>query len=145
MTDSSEITDMPPDAPEGISLNARISREMAAVMKRFYGKGPLSTKSYLMDDLLLVVMRGGTTIAEQTMIEAGREDAVREFRQRFENEMTERLTTTIERLTGRKVVNYQSQILIDPDMSVEIFVFDQPLASEAPKREAGGVAGDEVG
>jgi uncharacterized protein YbcI len=97
---------------------------MVRAMKQHYGKGPVTAKSYLVDDLLFVVMRGGVTQAEQTMLDAGRADAVRHFRQEFENVMAPRLRVIVEQLTGRHVINYQSQILFDPDMNVEIFVFD---------------------
>jgi uncharacterized protein YbcI len=115
-------TDDAPAADDG-SLLSRISTEMVRAMKQYYGKGPVSAKSYLMDDLLFVVMRDGITQAEQTMIEAGREGTVRNFRQEFENEMAEVLIRLIERLTGRRVVTYQSQVLFDPNITIEIFVF----------------------
>ena len=51
---------------------------------------------------------------------------VRQFRQLFENEMTEVLTGLVEETTGRTVVNYQSQIMFDPDIIVEMFVFADP-------------------
>jgi uncharacterized protein YbcI len=111
---------------------------MVRAMKRYYGKGPVEARSYFVDDLLFVVMRGVLTTAEGTMIEAGQEDAVRGFRQRFENEMAPQLKSTIERLTGRNVVNYQSQIMFDPDMLIEIFVFDQPMSRDA-RHEGGSV------
>jgi uncharacterized protein YbcI len=144
--------------PEGYELRggllASISREMVRAMKTFLGKGPTQAKSYLLDDFLVIIMRGGGTIAEQTMIDAGQEDAVRDFRQRFENEMAERLTYMIEQLTKRKVINYQSQVLFDPNVSIEIFMFDKPIAEEArretaealmdPESEVGQVSGDEV-
>jgi hypothetical protein len=38
--------------------------------------------------------------------------------------MTERLTGMVEDLTGRKVLTYQSQVMFDPDLVVEMFVFD---------------------
>lgn len=112
------------DPQHGQSLLARLSTEMVRAMKQHYGKGPTSAKSYLLDDLLFIVMRGGVTQAEQTMLDAGRETTVRQFRQEFEDEMAERLTSMVEELTGRRVINYQSQVLFDPNMSVEIFVFD---------------------
>jgi uncharacterized protein YbcI len=116
-----------PDDPEsGGSLLSRISTQMVRAMKQYYGKGPVSAKSYLADDLLFVVMRGGVTQAEQTMLDAGHQDSVRRFRQEFEDEMGDLLTSMVERLTGRHVINYQSQILFDPDMSIEMFVFDEP-------------------
>lgn len=105
---------------------ARLSDEMVRAKKEFFGKGPEQAKSYMLDDMLIVVMRGGLTTAEQTMLEFGQPEMVRQFRQLFENEMTELLTSRVEETTGRKVVNYQSQIMFDPDIIVEMFVFDQP-------------------
>ncbi len=150
-------TDGDPSGAEverGQSLLAEISREMVKAMKTFYGKGPVKAKSYLVDDLLFVVLRGGFSVAEGTMLEAGHQDVVREFRQRFGNEMAQRLRGTIEQLTDRQVVNYQSQVLFDPDALIQIFIFDQPLAKEAQAETAAGllhpdsalgeVTGDEV-
>jgi uncharacterized protein YbcI len=112
------------DGHQGEML-AEISNEMVRAQKKFFGKGPEQAKSYLLDDMLIIVMRGGMTTAEQTMLEFGKQDMVREFRQLFENEMTERLTEMIEDETGRKVLTYQSQILFDPDVVVEMFVLDE--------------------
>ncbi len=111
-------------AERGEGLLARISNEMVRAQKQFFGKGPTEAKSYILDDLLVIVMRGGMTTAEKTMLEFGHPDQVRQFRQLFENEMTERLTTMMEELTGRKVLTYQSQVMFDPDLVVEMFVFD---------------------
>ncbi len=40
----------------------------------------------------------------------------------------------VEKLTGRKVINYQSQVMFDPDLVVEMFVFDS--AGQAGDRAA---------
>jgi uncharacterized protein YbcI len=103
----------------------QISREMGLMQKQAFGKGPLSAKSYLFDDLLLIVMREGLTVAERTMLDFGREDLVRGFRQQFENDMTKRIIGMIEEITERKVLTYQSQVMFDPDVIIEIFVFDR--------------------
>ena len=123
---------------EGQSLLSRISNEIVAAQKQFYGRGPTKAKSYMVDDLLFVVMRGGLLAAEETLIESDKEDVVRNFRQAFENEMTERLTDKIEDLTGRKVINYQSQILFNPDMVIEIFVFDRESGDREVEETARG-------
>jgi uncharacterized protein YbcI len=115
-----------PQELRGGDMLARLSDEMVHAKKRFFGKGPEQAKSYMLDDLLIVVMRGGLTTAEQTMLRFGRENMVRQFRQLFENEMTEHLTSLVERTTGRAVVNYQSQIMFDPDIIVEMFFFAEP-------------------
>jgi uncharacterized protein YbcI len=78
----------------------------------------------------MIVMRGSQTVAEKTMVEFGQEDRVREFRQHFENEMTTRLIGMVEELTGRKVLGYQSQLIFEPEVVVELFFFDRPAEPE---------------
>jgi len=135
------VTDEPA-AHDAQPLAVQLSNAMVKAQKVYFGKGPLRAKSYLVDDLLFIVMRGGMTRAEETMLDFDQADKVRDFRQAFENEMTERLTTMIEDITGRKVLTYQSQILFDPDLVIEIFVFDKaldaavPNAAEATNHEA---------
>jgi uncharacterized protein YbcI len=131
--------DVPEEHEEqGEALLSRLSNEMVRAQKQFFGKGPTQAKSYLLDDLLIIVMRGGLTTAEKTMLEFGQPDLVRQFRQLFENEMTERLTGMVEELTGRKVLTYQSQVMFDPDVVVEIFVFDSDVAPDARAATARG-------
>ena len=110
---------------------SEISRELVAAMKQHYGRGPVSAKSYLIDDFLLTVMRGGMNTAERTMLDKGRSDIVRDFRQAFQNEMGDYLISIVERLTGRAVVTYQSQVLFDPDVIIEIFFFAESANAEA--------------
>jgi uncharacterized protein YbcI len=107
----------------GQSVLAKISTEVVRTLKESFGKGPVKAKSYLLDDFLLVVMRGGATVAEETMLDRGHGDLVRQFRQTYQNEMGDSLIAKVESLTGRKVVNYQSQVLFDPQVVIEIFFF----------------------
>ncbi len=132
---------------DGQGLLARISTEMVRTQKHFFGKGPTQAKSYFVDDMLIVVMQGGLTTAEKTMLEFGDADRVRDFRQGYQNHMAPRLTTLIEDLTGREVVTYQSQIMFDPDRVVEMFVFSERATPEliqatATSQIAGEVVGD---
>jgi uncharacterized protein YbcI len=106
------------------SITARISTEVVRTLKESFGKGPVKAKSYIQDDFLLVVMRGGVTTAEQTMLERGHAQLVRQFRQTYQDEMADVLNAKVEALTGRKVVNFQSQILFDPHIVLEIFFFE---------------------
>lgn len=134
MTDGAKAA----DASTGADLLTRISNEIVGAQKRFFGKGPTRAKSYMFDDCLFVVMRDGLTTAERTMLEFGQPDMVRGFRQLFENEMTERLTGAIEDITGRKVANYQSQVMFDPDIIIEMFVFAESLDGPPEAAEASG-------
>lgn len=138
-----------PDAAEverGQSLLARISTEVVRTFKEYYGKGPTSAKSYMFDDMLFVVMRGGLNASEKFLLEQDEVDVVRQYRQTFENRMNEILSEKIEELTGRKVIAFNSQILFDPDMSIEIFVFDDRAIEESIDATAlGQIAVEAVG
>ena len=127
---------------EGESLLSRISSEFMRFQKKYFGKGPVQAKSYLLDDFLIVVMRGGVTTSEQTMLDFGEADLVRQFRQTFENRMTEHLIGRVEDLTGRKVLTYQSQILFDPHIVVELFFFDRQATESQLRETADGQLSD---
>ena len=138
-----------PDEEEvqrGQSLLARISTEVVSTFKEYYGKGPTSAKSYMFDDMLFVVMRGGLNASEKFLLEKDEADVVRQYRQTFENRMSEILTEKIEELTGKKVIAFNSQILFDPAMSIEIFVFDDRGTEESIDATAlGQIAVEPVG
>ena len=131
------------EEPRGGELLERLSTEMVRAQKKYFGRGPTQAKSYLLDDFLLIVMRGGLSNAERTMLDAGEENQVRSFRQGFENEMTSRLTGMVENLTGRKVLSYQSQILFDPDVVIEIFFFDDTVDAREREATAAGQSEDD--
>ena len=50
---------------------------------------------------------------------------MRQFRLRFQEVVEASATAAVERVTGRKVVGYHSQIVFDPDRAFEIFVLDE--------------------
>src|SRR3954449_1508989 len=112
------------DEQGGPTVSARISTEVVRTLKETFGKGPVKAKSYLLDDFLLVVMRGGMTVAEETMLARGHGDLVRQFRQTYQNEIGDVLIAKVEALTGRNVATYQSQVLFDPHIMMEIFFFE---------------------
>lgn len=112
------------------ALLSELSNEMVRVQKKFWGRGAVEAKSYLFDDFLLIVMRGGLTVAEESMLAKGHEDEVRAFRQTWQNDMRPILTGMVEERTGRHVVNYQSQVMFDPDVFVEMFMFGRDGSRE---------------
>ena len=114
------------EAERGPGLRAEISNAMVGLKKEFYGKGPTKAKTYLNDNYVFCVMQGGLTRNEETLLAAGQEDLVRQFRLKFQEAMAAATTEAVERLTGRKVVGYHSQIVFNPEHAVEMFVLDAP-------------------
>jgi uncharacterized protein YbcI len=88
----------------------------------------MKAKTYVLDDLIVVVMRGsGFTSLEQTIIDSGEPDRVVAMRHDFQRMMTKSFSETIEELTGRNVVAFLSQAHVDPEITMEIFFVDGPL------------------
>lgn len=109
-------------------LLAAISTRIVAILRENYGRGPMKAKTYAMDDLIVVVMRGsGFTPLEKTIMQSGQPDRVVEMRHDFQRVMTDHYKRTIEELTGGKVRAFLSQAHVEPDITMEIFFMDQPL------------------
>jgi uncharacterized protein YbcI len=116
------------DSLAGGQLLAAISNRIVAILREHYGRGPMKAKTYALDDLIVVVMRGsGFTSLEKTIMDSGEPDRVVAMRHDFQRLMTTRFTETIEELTGRNVVAFLSQAHVDPDITMEIFFVDGPL------------------
>jgi uncharacterized protein YbcI len=109
------------------SVRAEISNAMVGLMKDFYGKGPTKAKTFLNDNYVFCVMEGGLTRNEETLIQRGHEDLVRNYRLRFQEAMEEPTVEAIQRITGRSVIGYHSQIVFNPERIFEIFVLDRPI------------------
>jgi uncharacterized protein YbcI len=116
------------DMERSRSLRQEISNAMVGLKKEFYGKGPTEAKTYINDQYVFCVMKGGLTRNEQTLIDRGEATLVRTYRLRFQEAMADATTESIERITGRRVLAYHSQIVFDPEHTVEFFVLDGPIA-----------------
>jgi uncharacterized protein YbcI len=109
------------------SVRAEISNAMVGLKKNFYGKGPTKAKTFLNDNYVFCVMEGGLTRNEETLIERGHQDLVRTYRLRFQEAMEDPTVEAVQRITGRSVIGYHSQIVFNPERAFEIFVLGRPL------------------
>jgi uncharacterized protein YbcI len=117
-----------PNPLGGGKLLATISTRIVAILREHYGRGPMKAKTYALDDIIVVVMRGsGFTPLEQTIMDSGQPQRVVDMRHDFQNIMTKQFTETIEELTGRRVLAFLSQAHVEPDLTLEIFFVDAPL------------------
>jgi uncharacterized protein YbcI len=112
----------------GGHLLAAISTSIVGILRDHYGRGPMKAKTYTLDDIIVVVMRGsGFTRLEQTIMDSGEPDRVIAMREDFQRVMAARYKHTIEDLTGRKVIAFLSQAHVEPDITMEIFFVDGAL------------------
>jgi uncharacterized protein YbcI len=116
----------------GGHLLAAISTGIVAILREHYGRGPTKAKTFVNDDIVIVVMRGiGFTALEQTIMDdkTGSDGGVRvvSMRHDFQRMIGERYTNKIQELTGRTVLAFLSQAHVEPDLTVEMFFLDRPL------------------
>jgi uncharacterized protein YbcI len=112
----------------GGHLLAAISTSIVGILRDHYGRGPMKAKTYVLDDIIVVVMRGsGFTALEQTIMDSGEPRRVIEMREDFQRVMATRYKETIRELTSRNVVAFLSQAHVEPDITMEIFFMDGPL------------------
>jgi uncharacterized protein YbcI len=112
----------------GGQLLAAISTKVVAILREHYGRGPMNAKTYAMDDIIVVVLRGtGFTPLEQTIMDDGGGDRVVAMRHEFQRVMADLYKRTIKELTGRNVVAFLSQAHVEPDVTIELFIIDRPL------------------
>jgi uncharacterized protein YbcI len=109
---------------------AAISNGLMHLHMEFYGRGPTKAKTHLVDDIVVCVLWNGFTTVEETLIARDEATAVEAFRRRFQTAMETQFTEVIERATGRVVRAYMSQVHVDPNVAVELFLLE-PVA-EAP-------------
>lgn len=91
----------------GGRLLSAISNSIAALRREHYGRGPMKAKTYVLDDIIIVVMReNGYSAIEKTMIDNDEAERVIALREDFQRVMAKRYSDTIEILTGRSVVAF---------------------------------------
>ncbi len=134
------------DADRG-RLIAQLSREIVQLHARMYGRGPTRARSYLQRDYGLCVLEEIFTQAERTLIENGSAEHVRDTRLKFQDAVGEQFVSIAERVVGRPVRSFMSQVDTDNDMAAEIFIFgdDSALRGEPGNGPSSPSQNGEVG
>lgn len=103
-------------------LRARVANAMVTLQKEHFGRGPEAAKAWLMDDYVFVVLEGGLTRHEETLLAGGKADLVRELRLAYQATIAPVAKHAVGQLVGREVLTYHSQVTFDPVRSFEMFV-----------------------
>jgi uncharacterized protein YbcI len=111
----------------GGELLTAISNRIVGLLAEHYGRGPIRAKTYVLDDLVVCVLRNGFTAIEETMMRTGHPDRVVEMRREFQVMMDRAYKDSIEELTGSRVVALLSQAHIEPDITIELFLVEPAL------------------
>ena len=133
-----QLTPVSPTAIDG-AVRSAISQAIVRIHAEHYAKGATQAKTYVWDNLVVTVLRDVLTVAERTLIEVDSPDTVRDVRTKFQYALETTFTASVERLTGRRVHSFMSQVDPIRGLGVEVFVLE-PEPVEEPGDDDGPAA-----
>jgi uncharacterized protein YbcI len=129
---------MPIEATEHTRQAIAVGNAITKLHREYYGRGATTTRTLYQRNYLVCFLEDIYAPLERTLIEAGNHDEVKHTRQAFQMAMRERFTNAVEEITGRKVIQFMSQVAFDPDMAAEVFVLEPGTTVDAEAENAAG-------
>lgn len=116
-------------------MEAEICEALIKFEKEFMGRGPLETKTYIIDDLVVVRLKGVLTQAEHQLAKSNESANGRELIKQVRITLLESgrplLETVIESITGQKVLSLHTDISTSTGERMIIFtLYASPKASQ---------------
>lgn len=113
-------------------LEARISEALVKFEREYMGRGPTETKTYLIDDMVLVRMKGIITRAEHHLASADPSGRGRDLVKQSRTELLEKarpmLVGAIEKELGIKVISMHTDISIKSGERFVLFTLDRKFS-----------------
>lgn len=119
-TDELLTEERPPERSSSPSLE--LSNAIARLHKQFIGRGPTNARTTIDGDLVVCLLEGGYTRAEQTLSEDGKADLVAAGRVGLQEAMRQAMIAAVQEVTDRRVLSFMSANDLDHNLQVEIFV-----------------------
>jgi uncharacterized protein YbcI len=111
-------------------LEAEISDAMVRFEKEHMGRGPLETKTYLIDDMIIVRLKGVLTRAEHALVKSDRSVRARELIKQVRIELIENgrnlLDEMIRNITRRRIRSLHTDISTETGERLIVFTLDKP-------------------
>jgi uncharacterized protein YbcI len=111
-------------------IEADISEAIIKFEKEFMGRGPIETKTFILDDLVLVRLKGVLTKAEHQLANTDNNGRGRQLIKQMRVELIEKgrplLEAIVENITGQKVKSLHTDISTITGERIVIFTLDAP-------------------
>ena len=115
---------LPPVTRSDGAMRSAVSQAIVQLHAEHYGKGATQAKTYLWENLVVTVLRDVLTTSERTLVRAEHAETVRDVRNVFQTTMEPHFRAAVERITGRRVISFMSQVDPDNGVGVEVFVLE---------------------
>ncbi|HEX8976358.1 MAG TPA: DUF2294 domain-containing protein [Solirubrobacteraceae bacterium] len=118
------------------SPTVEISNAISHLHKEFVGRGPTNARTTIDGNLVVCLLEGGYTRAEQTLEDNQRGDVVAAGRLGLQDAMREAMIGVIERTLGRSVRSFMSANDLRQNLQVEVFVLSAGAGEAADELES---------
>ena len=109
-------------AESTVSRPLEISNAISRLHKDFVGRGPTNSRTTIDGNLVVCLLEGGYTRAEQTLTANDKSDVVHAGRLGLQDAMREAMIAVVEETTGRRVYSFMSANDLQQNLQVEVFV-----------------------
>jgi uncharacterized protein YbcI len=120
-----------------VSRPLEISNSISRLHKEFVGRGPTNSRTTIDGNLVVCLLEGGYTRAEQTLNANDKGDLVAAGRLGLQDAMRKAMIAAVEQTTGRRVHSFMSANDLEQNLQVEVFVL-APDQDESPSGLIGG-------
>ena len=122
-------------------IEAEISEAVIKFEKEYMGRGPVETKTYILDDMILVRLKGVLTQAEYQLAKGSDSGSGRELIKQVRIALLEKgrplLEAVIEAIIGYKVISLHTDISTVTGERIVIFTLDGVPAFKRASTAAG--------
>jgi uncharacterized protein YbcI len=109
-------------------MEAEISNSLIQFEKDYMGRGPKESRTYIIDDLILIRLKGVLTPAEQQLAKnTSGADLIKKVRANLLEQARIFLTETIEKITGVPVISLHTDVSTRTGERVIIFTLQEHL------------------
>jgi uncharacterized protein YbcI len=105
-----------------VSRPLEISNAISRLHKDFVGRGPANARTTIDTNLVVCLLEGGYTRAEQTLTANDKSDVVHAGRLGLQGAMRAAMIAAVEQTTGRHVYSFMSANDLEQNLQVEVFV-----------------------
>jgi uncharacterized protein YbcI len=122
MLEESETELDPGGSETTVSRPLEISNAISRLHKEFVGRGPTNSRTTIDGNLVVCLLEGGYTRAEQTLNANDKGDLVAAGRLGLQDAMRKAMIAAVEQTTGRRVHSFMSANDLEQNLQVEVFV-----------------------
>ncbi len=129
-------TDGSQRAPDhGPAPSLEIANAIARLHKQYVGRGPTNSRVTIDGELVVCLLEGGYTKAEQTLKDNDKGDIVAAGRLGLQDAMRTAMIASVETTLGRRVRSFMSANDLRQNLQIEVFVLHGDVAGPARSLE----------